>query len=404
MEGIGPISPQTLGYAQLVGDDGQLLLGLDQSPSFAYAWGPATVYTMRTGRTPTQEDEVVIDAHLAETSGATVGELVQVATRGGVEQFRLVGVAQSGEQPGSSAALFFTPATVARRAGTTEPLALLIAGDGSTSPDALAPRIAAAIGDAEVRSGAAAVADDLEQARMGVQDLTRVLTLFAVIGVGLGGVVAVNAFALTLAQRRREHALLRTLGASPRQLLALAGGEALLVALLGGLGGWGLGFAVAGAMQRAFAETTGGFSSDALGTVAVRASLPALAATLLCGSLAALGAVAVPAWRAARVAPLASLRDAGIEQGARSRQRSWLALAAFALMVGAALLQRLAAGGAPPAASLVGLLVGVATLTLAAPGLLAAAAPLAGRLGLLLAPRVGDLARASVARNPRRVR
>jgi putative ABC transport system permease protein len=400
--GVRATRGETMGYAQLVDRDGQLLLGRDGSPSWGRAWlgAPWSAYTLQEGRAPQRPDEVVADAYLASSGGFALGDTVQVVHAKGVARFRLVGVAQIGGEPGSTdgGALFVTPERAVQLGGTPGAYhAILVQGDTSVPQEQLAMQVRAALGAMPVRvqTGAEAAATDQSTALLIVEDLLRVLALFAVVGLLASSVVISNAFSLNWEQRKQLFALLRTIGASPRQILALALGEALGVALLGGVLGYGLGIGVAVVMQLAFAAN--GLAPDGLPL-----SLTSIPAALLASITLALLAVGLPARRAANTSPLAAFGAAEIDVTTLPRWRRWsgylLAAGGAMVMLGAVLTP----GGGPLLGTLGALGALAASLVLLGPPLLRV---LAGPLGTLIRAlfrRVGPLAHANVARTPRR--
>ncbi|WP_143220703.1 ABC transporter permease, partial [Actinomadura sp. CNU-125] len=150
------------------------------------------------------------------------------------------------------------------------------------------------------------------------------LGTFRIVIAAFGGVALLvaaftihNTFAITVAQRTRESALLRALGAGRRQLVALVGTEALLVgtaATLAGLAG-GLGFAAL--LRQVFNTFRIGIEMEG---VTVAATTPLIAVPV--GILVTLAAALGPALRASRTAPMAAMRDAAAERARPSEARA----------------------------------------------------------------------------------
>ena len=140
--------------------------------------------------------------------------------------------------------------------------------------------------------------------------------MFAVIALLVAGFSIYNTFSILAAQRSRESALLRALGASRRQVLGTSIAETATVGLIGSLIGWAGGIGIAALLKGVFDGF--GFALPAGGLVfrpasAVIAIVSGLVATVLAGVL--------PALRASRIAPLAALRDTAAEAPTISRRR-----------------------------------------------------------------------------------
>ncbi|MFD0903094.1 ABC transporter permease, partial [Actinomadura sediminis] len=165
--------------------------------------------------------------------------------------------------------------------------------------------------------------DDVAHAAPLVQGSGPVLGTFRVVIAAFGGVALLvaaftvhSAFAITAARRTREWALLRALGAEPRQVLAIAGVEALIVGVTGTAAGLAGGLGFAALLRRVLAEYRIGVALDGL-TVAATTPLIAAPAGVLLTLAAALG----PALRASRSAPVTALREAAAAPGGPAEAR-----------------------------------------------------------------------------------
>ena len=132
--------------------------------------------------------------------------------------------------------------------------------------------------------------------------ITIFLLVFAVIAVVVGTFVIYNSFAIIVAQRGREMALMRAVGASRRQVRRSVFVEALAIGILGSVIGFLLGLGVASVLVSLF---------DLPGSLVVRPSAAVIA--LVVGVVVTLVSALVPAWRASRVPPVAAMRDLAIE-------------------------------------------------------------------------------------------
>lgn len=151
-----------------------------------------------------------------------------------------------------------------------------------------------------------------ERAQAAVQEVAGGADVMTALAVGFGavalataGIVIANTFTITLAQRQRELALLRCVGASTAQVRRLVLLEALLLGVIASVAGLALGLAAA-AILLLIAQRTG---VDAIPTGTGLAITPlALIVPLVCGVLVTVLAGLWPAVRATRVAPLEAMR------------------------------------------------------------------------------------------------
>ena len=228
--------------------------------------------------------------------------------------------------------------------------------------------------------------DDIQQA---LGFLTIFLGFFALIALVVGSFVIYNAFSIIVAQRTREMALLRAVGARRRQVRRAVLVEAIVVGVAGSVVGFLLGLGVAFLLSCSSSSRTRRWRSCR------RSVLIALAVGIIVTLLSAL----IPAWRASRVPPLAAMRDVAVDTGGRSRVR--LIVGLVILVAAVALLVAGAFGSWP-------LYVGLGVLGLLIVAFLigpVVARPVAGVLGAPVARLrgvSGELARDNAVRNPRR--
>ena len=292
---------------------------------------------------------------------------------------------------------FATPQQ-ARAWGAGEPVELRIAAaPGRTAEQVRGDVTTALSGEAvTVRSGTEQAEVAAEELMGDTAALTVVLLVFGSVAVLVAGLVIANTFAVLLAQRTRDLALLRCVGATAGQVRRSVLGEAFATGLVSSAIGVGAGIGLAAAVSAA----AGGIDSP---IPLARLSVPwwAVAAGLLVGTAVTLLAALAPARGATRVAPLAALRPADLAP-LRSRPGvRRLALGLVLLLPGAVLLVLgvvssdvlPALGGG--ALSFLGI---VLLAQRAVPPVVAAAGRVAGRFGGVPA----GLAAGNATRNPRR--
>ena len=385
--------------AAVVGRDGKVIQS-GGAPTVAATFMPSpfTAIEVKTGRPPVGPDEIAIDADTAEEQGFELGDRVQVAAGGPVKAYELVGLATFGTQSslGGATVVVFDLPTAQRlfdKAGKID-FAFVAARDGVPDADAVRAVQSVLPREAQVRTAAAeaeALSDDIGEV---LGFLTTGLLAFGFIAVLVGAFLIFNTFSITVAQRTRELALLRMLGASRRQVLGSVLGEALILGLLGAVAGLIAGFGFAEGINALF--TAIGLdlpSTDAV--VKSRTVIVCLATGVLVTLAGALG----PALRAMRVAPIEALREGAAPPRRTFGSRAAPYLAGLLIVAGAALVisgtgdMVAAAGGA------VTLVIGIALLSpaLVRPAARIVAAPLARATKL-----VGGLARENAIRNPGR--
>ncbi|MFE2037646.1 ABC transporter permease [Streptomyces scopuliridis] len=373
----------------------------------AHGWGSHafTGTALTTGSAP-REGEVVIDAGTARAAKAAVGDTVALRTAAGQRDFRVAGVAKAGpadttRNTGAAGAIaWFADAqapTLAGHPGKADAIAVL--AKHGTDTDALAGSVRKALAGsgAEVHLG-----DDrgaVEDPGLGYAKET----LFG-IGGSFGGIAAIVAIftaagtvALSVSQRAREFALLRAVGATPRQIRRAVASEALLVAPLAGIVGCLPGIGLAhwwfGQLQDRGAIPE---------AVRVHVSWIPLLVAVGTGLLTALAAGWTAGRRPAKIKPGQALTEASVERLRPGVIRTVLGIAA---LVGGGFLTGLSAGSAGDDAA--GAALGVVMLFMLAVALLG---PLVARLcaGLFGLPLRGagpaaELAAANSRTNARRL-
>ncbi|MET7302469.1 FtsX-like permease family protein [Embleya sp. NPDC005575] len=283
--------------------------------AWGHAWESArlTPFTLRAGRAPAA-GEVVLDADLARRAGVRVGGTVTVQAGRAPGSYRVVGIAAP---PGRDAlarqaSVFFADADARQLAGHPGQVAsvgLFTAPGANPGTVRAAAREALAGTGAQLRTGT-----DRGPAEFPAAAKARV-TLVS-LGGALGGtsllvaiLVVVGTFALSIQQRRREIALLRAIGATPRQIRRMVGREALVVGLIAGALGAFAGLGLARWLHGRFVAF--GAMPD---TLALKLSPIPLIGAVLLTLLAAWTAARVSVRRAARVRPTEALADAAIER------------------------------------------------------------------------------------------
>jgi putative ABC transport system permease protein len=251
--------------------------------------------------------------------------------------------------------------------------------------------------DLEVVSGAVATNETKDSFHQFLDIIRIFLLIFAIIALLVGSFVIYNTFGITVAQRTREMALLRAIGASRRQVTVSVFLEGLATGVVAAVVGLGLGIALASGLKALLSGL--GLDIPAGGTVL---KFTSLATAFVVGVVVTLLASLFPALRASRVPPVAAMRDVAIESTRISVRRVVIGLVVGA--IGIALLLSGLFGGGNAAASKVGggaliIFFGVTILgpVIARPAARWIGAPLPRLRGV-----AGRLARENAMRNPKR--
>ena len=405
VDGVAAAEGYVEGYAQIVGSDGEPIGDPGAgAPTFGQSWigtDALNPWNLAEGAAPAGPDEVVIDRASARTGGLAVGDDVTVLSGAAPRTFRLVGIVSWGaaDSPlGASAALFdlATAQDVLQRPGEVSSIEA-VAADGVTQ-DTLAARVRAAVGDdVEVLTGEALTAELRSDVAESLAFFDTFLLAFALIALFVGSFIIYNTFTIVVAQRTRELALLRAIGASRAQVRRSVLIEAVAVGVVASALGLVAGFGLAVVLKGAIAAV--GFDLPATGIVIEPASMAVAFAT---GFAITVVAALLPAWRAASVAPVAALRDVAVDRTGTAVRRVAAGGVVTASGVGLMLLGLF--GGGDGAVGLVGLgaavtFVGVFVLgpVLAVPATAALSWPIRRFRGV-----PGRLASTNARRNPRR--
>ncbi|KNX38452.1 FtsX-like permease family protein [Luteipulveratus halotolerans] len=357
--------------------------------------------TVAQGRLPRRAGEVAVSETAARSHDFQVGSRTTVVGAGGEgdsESVRtrttavtVVGVIDQSDAS-QRAAILATNADIESWRGSTGFDRVVVDG-----PDSVVSALSATLGSAyDVRSGADQAEVDVDDVLGDANILTTMLLGFAAVALFVAAMVIGNTFSILLAQRTREMALLRCVGATRSQVrrtvLAESVGLGLIASIVGVAAGIGL----------ARAATAGINSTDSMTRIDGLAVSPrALVVPLVVGLVVTVVAAVRPAYKATRVAPLVALRPEApvVVKGRAGRVR--LAVAGLLTALGAALM---VAGVALPTAvaAVAGAMVSFLGVMMLAPVVVPAFARLLGRPLARLAGTPGELAADNVARNTRR--
>jgi putative ABC transport system permease protein len=300
--------------------------GLDASPEAA-RFNPLNLLE---GRWATGSTEVVIDAQTADDQDYGLGDTVRIASLGPIQPFTVVGIAKYGDLESLGQATFavFDIPTAQKLFDRENGFDAIQAAavDGVTS-DQLVQRIDAAItADVTVKSGVEQASDESEEVSEFTSFIEYFLLAFGGIALFVGAFVIFNTMSITVAQRTRELATLRTLGASRRQVRLSVLLEALVIGVLASIVGLGLGYLLAKGLNALFEAL-----DLALPQTDLVFATRTVVVSLIVGILVTLLAGLFPALRATRVPPISVVREgATLPRGRFARFTPVIAIGAIA--------------------------------------------------------------------------
>ena len=239
--GVADVAPDIQAFARIIGKDGKPLGSEGNGPptfgSVAVEFKGA-LWTVVDGKFPKGPNEVALDEASAENGGYKVGDTVKVTAQAGTRSFTLAGIASYGDvrSPGGATFALFDVETAAEflgRPGYVD--AVLVVGDGTRTDEQLATDIDAIFDPAskiETLTGAEITKETQDDIGQALSFFGIILSTFSAIALGVGSFVIYNVFSISAAQRQRENALLRAIGASRRQISSVMLTESVVVGVV----------------------------------------------------------------------------------------------------------------------------------------------------------------------------
>jgi putative ABC transport system permease protein len=407
VDGVAAAEGQVVGYGGLIGRDGDAIGG-NGPPRLAGSWitdPDLNPYRLVEGRAPEGPNEVVVNRGAAEAGDLELGDTTTVQVPVPVE-IEIVGIATFGDADGLGTTTWtaFTLEAAQQHimgqapgqpARSDQVNSILVRGETGVSSDQLEDRITAALPDGlDAITGSELAGERSDEISATFLDMLRMaLVAFAGIALVVATLSISNTFSITVAQRTRELALLRAVGASRRQVRRSVTFEALGLGVVAAAIGVAAGIAVAGLLKGMF---------DAFGFALPAGGMEIKSLSLAIGLLVGVGATVIAAQaaarRAAKMAPVEALRDTSAEARGIGRRRTVVGFGVVAVGMIATLV-------AVAAGSLAGVAVGAVAVVV---GTLVSAPvalpPVAGGVGRLLRIRGvnGMMAEQNARRNPRR--
>ena len=314
---------------KLIGGQGAPGLGLSWSDAPTAAGEPPAY--IKQGRSPHQKGEVVLDAGTAERAGYTIGDEVTLATSSPTPIVRatLVGLAEFKSGLVGATLTFFDTKTAQGLylGGRDEYTDAWVTGKDGVSQEDLAKAVQAKLPKGyQAVTGEAVAKESQNSINKALSFINTFLLVFAGIALFVGSFLIVNTFSILVAQRSRELALFRALGAARRQVTRSVLFEAFVVGLVGATLGLGLGFVLALGIKALFAQ----FGLDLSGSPLVFEWTTAMWSYAV-GLLVTMVAAYLPARRAGKMPPVAAMRD---DVALPESALRWRLLVGGVLMVG----------------------------------------------------------------------
>jgi putative ABC transport system permease protein len=400
----GEVSPQEANLADIYGRDGKKAARESVGISVDATNARFSPLRLKSGAWPKGPDQVVIDAGTAAEKHFKAGDTVDISTLGRKHPYRVTGTVSFGnvDKLGFASIAAWdvkTAQTLLNREGRFDSVS--IAAKKGTSPAAVVNAVKPLLGaNLQVKNSKQQAKDDAAELNDSLSIIRWFLLGFGFIALLVGAFVIFNTLSITVAQRTREYATLRTLGASRKQVLRSVKLEGLVIGLVASVIGLVLGVGIAKGMIVLF-EALGVELPKATTVIASRT----VVVSLLLGTTITLIASIIPARRATRVPPIAAVREGSTLPPTRMAGHS----AKAGVVVTAASLAAMSLGvfggasGALVALLLVGGVLGLfAGIALLAPRLVKPLAYVVGWPARRIGGVAGELAGANANRNPGR--
>jgi putative ABC transport system permease protein len=409
-DGVAQAAGTVQGLAVIVDKDGKALGSNGRgAPTFGFAYNPVkdlSALTLVEGTAPRTPNQIVIDKNSADTAGYKPGDTVPVVTKEGRADYELTGVVKFGTSNSLLGATIvaFTPATASRVLGEPGMLdAIDVKADSGVSQDQVVRSIRAALADdpatatqsIEVISGTKITEESQSNLKDNLSFFNTFLLVFGVVALLVGSFIIFNTFSIIVAQRGRELALLRAIGAGQRQVVGSVLFEAVLVGIIASFVGFVAGIGLAIGLKALLAGLGINIPAGAI-VIPTSAVIWSVATGMIVTVVAALS----PALRASRIPPIAAMRDVSVDRSATSRIR--IAFGLVITLIGALLLGSGLFGSA--GLIYVGLGAAIVFLGVAVLGPVIAS-PLSAVIGLPIRKFkgiTGSIARENAMRNPKR--
>ena len=395
----------TSDFVKLIGRNGKQL-GSEQQPNFGWGFEPgqkANPTTLKSGKWAVGPDQVVIDAASAKKGHYKLGDKVGVSGEGPQRSMTVSGIARFGSVDsigGATFAVFDVPTAqnLLHKQGQFD--VIYVTPNSGVSETEVADQVKPLLpSSAQIETGDAAGKAAAKEVNDGLAFFQYLLLAFAGIALIVGSFVIFNTLSMTVAQRVRELATLRTLGASRKQVFRSVLLEGFITGLVAAVVGLLFGLVIAKGLNALFKAL--GVDLPSTGTVF---SMRTVIVSLLLGVGITVLATISPARRATRVPPIAAVREGATlpsSRLARSRTAAPIVLGIAGAMLAVGLFASLPTGAVLllDGVGCLLLFIGVGMISSRLVRPLAAAV---GAPGARLGGAPGELAKDNATRNPAR--
>ena len=387
-------------------DDSGKRVDTNGAPSVGAAWqthntiGPAP--TLAQGRAPSRTGEIAVNNGAASKYHLTLGEHVKlVVPNAAVTDATIVGIYDvSYDTGGYLGALLSRDQAMSLFTDGSHYAAVNVAAVSGVSEQQIVDRLERALPDGlQVKTGTQVRDDDAGGISTALGFITYILLGFGIVALLVGTFIIYNTFSMIVAERQRELALLRAIGADRRQVRRSVTLEALVIGVVGSVLGLAGGVGLATGLHALLDALDIGLPSGRM----VLATRTVIISVLL-GTVVTVLAASAPARRAGRIAPVAAMREEFATPSAAGLRRR----TALGVVIGAAGIAATIAGVAASSASSAASFTGLGLLAVCAAAMLLSPVlaqwvivPMGRVIGRPFGP-VGRLARTNAVRNPRR--
>jgi putative ABC transport system permease protein len=401
--GVRAVDPQVESQIVLLGSDGKPVQG-GGAPSMGQSYSPpgqliGDPYKFISGTAPSQSGQIALNKGALKLAKLNVGDTTKVlVASAGTVNVTISGVYDTKSDTGGYiGALFARDQALKLFTDGNHVGSVNVAGTG-LSQDELKARISQALPDLTVKTGKQVTDETQKDVSTALKFVNYFLLAFGAIALLVGTFIIYNTFSMIVAQRLRELALLRAVGASRKQMSRSVLFEAVVVGLIGSIIGIAAGVGLAYGLRALLNSFNVGLPNGTL-----QLSPRTVIVAMLVGVIVTVFSAYTPARRAAKIPPIAAMREEFASAGTSLRRRTILG-AIFGLIGAAALVGGAVSEAGGGAAGLVGLgaLALILGVLLGAPAL---ARPIVAALGAPIGRTfgsVGRLARTNAVRNPRR--
>jgi putative ABC transport system permease protein len=402
--GAATVEPEVTGTVVLVDSHGTKIQS-NGAPSQGGAWEAHSVNpvpTFQSGHAPRTAGEVVVNDGVAEQHNLHTGDQVKVVVANAkVVNATISGIYQVDFDTGGYVGVLFTPSQAVRLFTdgshyTTVDVAAAPGVSETTLTDRIAKVLPAGL---EAKTGTQVRDQETQDIASALSFINYILLGFGIVALLVGTFIIYNTFSMIVAQRQRELALLRAIGASRKQVRRSVVFEAAVIGVLGSALGLAGGIGLAYGLHALLDSLNLGLPAGGLVM-----SARTIIITILLGTIVTLLAAFTPARRAGKIPPVAAMREEYAPPSASGMRKRIIAGLVFAVIGAAVTIAGAASKSAGSASSFTGLgLVAVCVAVMLLSPVLAKwiVVPLGRVVGRPFGT-VGQLARTNAIRNPRR--